>query len=151
MTAFGLWIKMFPLYCSKGSQWAAALSAVTPPPMNCSECTQFPSDCVFVFVNDFSFTPLCSVSTTEHNGVKEKSFTKKKTQSLWKLTECIQENRSSANQDRSPLEWLPILQYKGNLQSTTAPVNTSCFHVLVASTLAYYSKELRFKPNCLHQ
>jgi hypothetical protein len=51
--------------------------------MTCSsECTLS----VFLFVSDFSFTPLCSVGThrgyvrtTEHNGVKEKSFTKKNT------------------------------------------------------------------------
>jgi len=34
--------------------------------MTCSpEYTQFPNDCVFFFVNDISFTPLCSVVLTD--------------------------------------------------------------------------------------
>ena len=45
-----------------------------------------------------------SVGTTEHKGVKEK------TQSLWKLTECIQDNRSSGVTALTAAPWLPLLQ-----------------------------------------
>jgi hypothetical protein len=84
------------------------------------------------WMRNFSFMPLCSVvlynkitvSTTEHKGVKEISFTKKKTESLGNGQSVF--NRSSTNQDRSSMWLLPVLQYKGNLCSTTTAVTHSC-------------------------
>jgi hypothetical protein len=65
---------------------------------------QFPSDSVFFFVNDFSFILLCSVVPTEHNGIKEKQFTKKKAESLgnWQSVFSSTDHQGSQDQDGSP-------------------------------------------------
>jgi hypothetical protein len=101
----------------------------------------FPSDCVSLCVNYFSFTPLCSVSTSEHKGLKEKSFTKMQTQSQGNLQSAFRRTGHQRTNTEARCDWLPPLQCKGNLQSATTAVITSCSH-----TLAYYSKELRPNP-----
>lgn len=66
-----------------------------------------------------SSSPLCVlwcsiVTTTEHKGVKEKSFTKKKTEWLgnWLSVFSRTDHQGSQDQDSSPMT--PIRQYKGN-------------------------------------
>jgi len=90
------------------------LNLLSPWPYCLSNSTDYwwywlsSTDCLKLFPQTHKWGS--SVGTTEHKGVKEKSLTKKKTQSLWKLTDCIQENRSSGVTALRAAPWLPILQ-----------------------------------------
>jgi len=81
----------FPLYCNIGSQSLGASVLVGWWSVLLNALCQFPSDCVFFLVTDFSFNPLCSAVLRGEGEIihkEENTITRK-------LTECIQENRSS--------------------------------------------------------
>ena len=150
MTAFGPHLRLFSLYCSKGSHWAAALSAVTPDELFSWMHSVSFLVTVFSSLWMISLSPFCVLWAPQNTKGWKINNLHKKTQSLRNWQSVFKRTHHQPTKTEAPCDWL-ILQYKWNLQSATAAVNTSCSHALVASTLGYYSKELRFKPNCLHQ